>query len=785
MVKEYVKIDKIYQKIKQAQNNQQILYITAPVGIGKTEAVKYFYRKKPVLWLSGENGYLSQMPQYSQIKQETVVIDDLSFINDNESKKYIIQLIGKKKKHIVMMGRAKLPEWLKKSCLENQFFMTDYSNLLMNNMETEKLLSNYKVNPDKDTIHMIREDTMGHALFIVMIAYRMQDNRTYTKSIREAARIDTYQYYHKNLYERWPTELGELLTELANFEVFTVELAEMISGNCNAFALLNMAMSLGNFLIVHEDGSYEMWKRLREYLLYRQSLDKDMERENEIFSRAALYYEMHEQIDQALFYFKKANKEGEIIRLLIKNAKCHVGTGHYFENRKYYLELSDDEIKKSSILMAGVSMLYSLMMQPDKSEEWYQQLKKYEKKPTITKEEKKEAQKRILYLDISLPHRGIVKMTDILKKSALMLTDREFRIPDFSVTSNLPSIMNGGKDFCEWSKSDKELARVMKKPVEMVLGKWSAGLVHISLAESQFEKGVEDLYEVMTLLNSGYTKADMGGKIEMCFTATAILCRIHVCRNQMQVARNQLLSFKEKAKAEEASRLIPNIETMENWFNLLEGKKEKVEEWLNHKAPDENFTFNILYRYQYMMKIRTYLALGRYEEAAGLSQRLYVYFKGYRRTYLDMENEILKAIIQYRMKAGNWKETLKEVLFRTESYHFIDIVAKEGIAVRELLGESEDQCLHKEYGDRLLQAVNSMALFYPNYLKEQEPQTEELTETEDKILHLYKEGIAAKEICDLCCFSYNTLKFHNKNIYKKLGVNNRTEAVRAAKEMDL
>ena len=137
------------------------------------------------------------------------------------------------------------------------------------------------------------------------------------------------------------------------------------------------------------------------------------------------------------------------------------------------------------------------------------------------------------------------------------------------------------------------------------------------------------------------------------------------------------------------------------------------------------------------------------------------------------------------MKAGNWKETLKEVIIKTESYHFIDIVAKEGIAVRELLGESEDLCVHKEYGDRLLQSVNSMALFYPNYLKEQEQQTEELTETEEKILHLYKEGIAAKEICDLCCFSYNTLKFHNKNIYKKLGVNNRTEAVRAAKEMDL
>lgn len=70
----------------------------------------------------------------------------------------------------------------------------------------------------------------------------------------------------------------------------------------------------------------------------------------------------------------------------------------------------------------------------------------------------------------------------------------------------------------------------------------------------------------MTLLNSGYTKADLLGKIELCFTATAILCRIHVRRNQMQVARTQLLEFKKKVISQNAVRLIPNIEAMENWL---------------------------------------------------------------------------------------------------------------------------------------------------------------------------------------------------------------------------
>lgn len=70
--------------------------------------------------------------------------------------------------------------------------------------------------------------------------------------------------------------------------------------------------------------------------------------------------------------------------------------------------------------------------------------------------------------------------------------NKNIRLPEFSVTSSLPSIMNGGLDFCEWSKNDKELSVLMKKPIEVVLGKYGAGLINIALAESGFEKGTMD-----------------------------------------------------------------------------------------------------------------------------------------------------------------------------------------------------------------------------------------------------------------------------------------------------
>ncbi len=93
--------------------------------------------------------------------------------------------------------------------------------------------------------------------------------------------------------------------------------------------------------------------------------------------------------------------------------------------------------------------------------------------------------------------------------------------------------MNGGLDFCEWSKSDRKLSVIMKKPVEILLGKHFPGLVNISLAESFFEKSFEgqtnpDNYDIMILLNNGYSLADMKGKIEMCFVAIGVMVKLHI-----------------------------------------------------------------------------------------------------------------------------------------------------------------------------------------------------------------------------------------------------------------
>ena len=138
---------------------------------------------------------------------------------------------------------------------------------------------------------------------------------------------------------------------------------------------------------------------------------------------------------------------------------------------KYYRGLPETEILASPSLMQGISMLCALAMDYEGSERWYGELKKFAEHCSRQDAAGKQARGRLAWLDISLPQRGVNGLTETIPAVFRLLTNKEVALPSFSVTSALPSIMNGGKDFSEWSKKDDLLYKTLRLPVEAVLGR--------------------------------------------------------------------------------------------------------------------------------------------------------------------------------------------------------------------------------------------------------------------------------------------------------------------------
>ena len=63
------------------------------------------------------------------------------------------------------------------------------------------------------------------------------------------------------------------------------------------------------------------------------------------------------------------------------------------------------------------------------------------------------------------------------------------------------------------------------------------------------------------------------------------------------------------------------------------------------------------------------------------------------------------------------------------------------------------------------------------------PEFEPLTERELDVLRLMAEGMKYEEIAERLYISLNTVRSHVKAVYGKFGVDNRTKAIEAARQM--
>ena len=312
-------------------------------------------------------------------------------------------------------------------------------------------------------------------------------------------------------------------------------------------------------------------------------------------------------------------------------------------------------------------------------------------------------------------------------------------------------------------------------------------MVNLALSESFFEKG-EDNYEVASLANKGRMQAETGGKLEQCFVADGMLAWLHIITGKVSEAEELLKRFYKKAEKEEAERLLPNIETFIIRCALYSQKKAEIEKWMK-KAPDEEQEFSIYDRFHYLTKVRVYLQNGRNEQAYNLLLKCEYYATVMKRTYIKIEVKLLMAIVQYRVGDERWDETLCEGLKMAEEYHFVRIITREGAAIRPLLTQSrwepsrveskEGEKKNRQFWKQVLEETEKMTRYYPGYLKAG-IESVTLSDAMLEILKLQADGLSKEKIAERLNMSVSNVKYHTQQIYKRLGVSNKAEAVMEA-----
>jgi LuxR family maltose regulon positive regulatory protein len=129
---------------------------------------------------------------------------------------------------------------------------------------------------------------------------------------------------------------------------------------------------------------------------------------------------------------------------------------------------------------------------------------------------------------------------------------------------------------------------------------------------------------------------------------------------------------------------------------------------------------------------------------------------------------------------------LERALALAEPGGFIRIFVDEGPSMARLLHEAPSREIAPDYVRRLLAAFPVAEPEQADPLKREAPKSEllePLSERELEVLQLIAEGLTNPEIASRLFLALNTVKAHSRNIYGKLGVHSRTQAVARARAL--
>ena len=175
------------------------------------------------------------------------------------------------------------------------------------------------------------------------------------------------------------------------------------------------------------------------------------------------------------------------------------------------------------------------------------------------------------------------------------------------------------------------------------------------------------------------------------------------------------------------------------------------------------------------------------QEATILLERLLQAAQAGERTGSVLEILVLQALAHEAQ--GDTPAALKPLeraLTLAEPEGYVRLFVGEGQPMAEMLKRMKAEGgRQKAYISRLLAAFDMTEQAVQPSIVSQQLLVEPLSERELEVLQLVAEGLSNREIAKRLYLALPTVKGHNRNIYSKLQVNRRTEAVARARELGL
>lgn len=319
----------------------------------------------------------------------------------------------------------------------------------------------------------------------------------------------------------------------------------------------------------------------------------------------------------------------------------------------------------------------------------------------------------------------------------------------------------------------------------------SAADLYVGMSELRYEHG--DLDGALRCLQSSKELNERGGISEHRHRWYVAMARIKEAQGDLDGALD-LLDEAERLYVRSPAPDVRPIAALKARVRVRQGRLAEALDWAREQELSVDDDLSYLREFEHLALARVLLTQARRDRAEGSFQEAVVLLERLRKAAESGGRikgliEILALQALAHEEQGETRRALaplEQALSLAQPEGYVRIFVDEGKQMRTLLRHAAAGGITNSYTNRLLAAFDEPA----ERASSHGPAlgvglVEPLTRREVEVLRLIAAGMRNQEIADHLFISLATVKRHIANIYGKLGVSHRTEAVFRANELDL
>lgn len=317
------------------------------------------------------------------------------------------------------------------------------------------------------------------------------------------------------------------------------------------------------------------------------------------------------------------------------------------------------------------------------------------------------------------------------------------------------------------------------------------GMASVGLASLAFDRN--DLVEAEAHLETGLESGKIWHVWECLLPGCTCQARLHQAYGEWDRAEESLDELAELT-ASNLQAVGPALEANRALLALRRGDLDRASEWVDYFDAHGSSPYPLQWEENALIAARIWAGTSRLDEAGDLLARLSLRASSMGHGRLATEIQLVQASLEVRRgDEATARQVVLQALESASSPGYLRMFLDEGMPMRVLLEGSVslvDRPDLLKHAELILGSFAQSAAKRPTPTERTAPTREmgliePLSDRELEVLGLMAEGLSNPAIAERLYLTANTVRTHARNIYGKLEVHSRMEAVNKAREIGL